>query len=274
MKILGAIVTWNNIEFLKLSLDQALNFCDEVVVAEGCHSRQYPRYSTDGTVEYLKSISHPKLKMLEINYEKYSQQRYDYVQCNVFNEINSSFDFWEPGNWIIQWDDDIFWFDEDLGKLREILEATSQDRVVVRERRFIYNFRFNACVRFGQRIDRITPGCYYRPIARLYYSDGRAYSLPQPHPINVFHYTSVKRPRRMNARWVMSIEKGTGSSVSRFEKWMEIEWKSDEDFLQHKDTTAFILGSKPDDVNVYRGKHPEILDSHLWRYIEDVRKIT
>jgi len=73
----------------------------------------------------------------------------------------------------------------------------------------------------------------------------------------------------------MSIEKGTATSTKRFEKWMDIEWKDDEDFLKYsnKDTVAFILGTNPRDVHVYNGKHPEILDSHPWRHIDDVRKL-
>ena len=120
MKVLGAIVTWNNLEFFKLSLRQALDFCDEVIVVEGCHSHQFPRHSTDGTVKYLESFSHPKLRVLNADYAKLGLEgkRYDRVQCHVFNIINSSFSSWQPGNWIIQWDDDIFWFDEDLKKIR------------------------------------------------------------------------------------------------------------------------------------------------------------
>jgi len=276
MKILGAIVTWNNIEFLKPSLNQALEFCDEVVVAEGCHSKQYPRRSTDGTVEYLKSISHPKLKVLDIDYVKLGLEgrRYDDVQCQVFKIINNSFDSWQPGSWIIQWDDDIFWFEKDLKRIREILETTKYDRIQFNERRFTYNFRFNSLITGSMPFDRITDGCYYRPIANLYYKNGVSYksNIKQFDIIN-FHYPSVKKPERQDARWAMSIEKGTESSRSRFEKWMGIEWKSDEDFLKHKDTIAFIFSVSPDDINIYDGKHPKVLDDHPWRHIKDVREM-
>ena len=276
MKILGAIVTWNNIEFLKLSLRQALGFCDEVVVAEGCHSQQFPRRSTDGTVEYLKSISHPKLKVLDIDYKERGLEgrRYDDVQCQVFNIINSSFDSWKPGSWIVQWDDDIFWFEEDLKRIKETLETTKHDRIQFKERRFTYNFRFNSLAKWSLPFDRITDGCYYKPIARLYYKNGVSYkSNIKQIDVTAFHYTSVKIPERMDARWVMSVEKGTGDSVSRFEKWMGVKWENDGDFLRYKDTMAFIFSVSPDDVNIYDGKHPEVLDSHPWRYIKDVREV-
>lgn len=276
MKILGAVVTWDNLEFFKLSLQQALDFCDEVIVVEGCHSLQFPRRSTDGTVEYLESISHPKLRVLNIDYTKLGLEdmRYDYIQCQIFNIINSSFASWQPGNWVIQWDDDIFWFNEDFKKIRAILETTDHDRIRFRQRKFTYNFRFNSWANGGIPFDRITEGCYYTPIARLHYKDGTLYSKHEKRiDMTTFHYINVKRPERMNARWMMSIEKGTSASKTRFEKWMGIEWKTDEDFLKNKNEIAFILGVKPDDVHVYNGSHPEILDGHPWRHIEDIRKL-
>jgi|GEM_PF-6380406 len=276
MKILGAVVTWNNLEFFKLSLKQALDFCDEVIVVEGCHSNQYPKHSTDGTVEYLNSLKHPKLKVLNIDYKKngLERQRYDRVQCRIFSIINNSFESWQPGNWIIQWDDDIFWFDDDLKKIRKTLETTNYDKIKFKQRKFTYNFRFSSLTTGGIPFDRITSGCYYTPIANIHYKGGALYSINQKElDITTFHYTLIKRPERMNARQVMSIEKGTSTSIGRFKKWMEIEWRNDEDFLKQKDAVAFTLGTNPHDVYVYNGKHPEILDSHPWRYIEDVRKI-
>ena len=49
----------------------------------------------------------------------------------------------KPGNWVIQWDDDDFFMNSDLNKIRKILENTKKDTIVFNERRFIYNFRFN-----------------------------------------------------------------------------------------------------------------------------------
>jgi len=66
MKIIGSMFTWNNLEFFKCALKQALEFCDEVVLSEGCHSHQYPMRSTDGTCEYIETIkNHPKIRFVE-----------------------------------------------------------------------------------------------------------------------------------------------------------------------------------------------------------------
>ncbi len=279
MKIIGAILTWNNLEFFKPSLQQALKLCDEVIVAEGGHSRQYPPYSTDGTREFLATFKHPKLKVLDIDVPGLQKRygRYDLAAWRVREQIRGFSNNWQPGNWIMDLDDDLFWLDEDLKKIRKLLETTDYDRIGFRQRKFTYNFRFNSWIAYDNPISRITDGCYYTPIASLRYKDGTLYIENEKkfNDITTFHYACVKKPERMNARWVMSIEKGTTSSVTRFEKWMGIEWKNDEDFLKYKnrDTIAFVLGTDPNDVHIYDGKHPKILDNHPWRYIKDVRKI-
>ena len=276
MKILAAMITWNNIDFFRYSLEQALDFCDEVIVVEGCHSQQFPQRSTDGTVEYLKTFKHPKLRVLDVDYKKmgWEGERYDYIQYHIFNLINASFESWEPGNWIIQWDDDIFWFDKDLRRIREILEDTSYDRILFKERKFFYNFRFNAIADKGTAFNRITFNCYYMPLNHLFYQDGREYTAnAQILPIEMFHYTHVKKSERMNARWIMSIEKGTKSSYSRFEKWMNISWSRDEDIFKHKKNLAFIAGTPPDSLNVFRSPPPDVLTNHPWRYVDDARKL-
>ena len=278
MKILATMLTWNNIEFFKRALKQALDFCDEVIVIEGCHSRQFPQRSTDGTVEYLDSIEHPKLKILDIDYKKHNLEgkRYDKLQCELWNIANNSFNLWQPGNWIIRWDDDWFWLDEDLMKIRMILEISECDRVNFRERVFSYNFRFNVLRGPGHPFDRITPGCYYTRIARLRYEDGRRYVNNFPHPgIIAFHYGCVKEPERMNARWIQSVERGTRGSRVLFKAWMDFKCDKDEDIINNEEFMIYILGGKVGkvDVNIYDGEHPEVLDDHPWRYVEDVRTI-
>ena len=281
MKILATMLTWNNIEFFKRALRQALDFCDEVIVIEGCHSRQFPKRSTDGTVEYLATIKNPKLKILDIDYKRIGLEgrRYDIVQCELWNIANKSFDSWESGNWMVRWDDDCFWFNEDLGKIRRILETTEYDRVNFRERYFTYNFRFNVLnAGVGHRFDRITDGCYYTPIARLHYKDGKEYSNSLPHPkIVMFHYTGVKKAERMKARWILSVERGTRSSRDRFERWVDFKWDVDDDIIKNEEFMMYVVGirksKEKSKVNVYDGKHPEVLGDHPWRYIEDVRTI-
>jgi len=285
MKIIGRILTWNNFEFFKYVLKQALDFCDEVVLVEGCHSRNYPRHSTDGTVEYLKSFHHPKLKILEPDWDELTKKHWQYwmIQCALSNLTIKSFDLWNHDGWIMGWPDDQFYFDEDLKKIRNALKITTGDRVWFTGRRFIYNFRFNileqAHKHATMKISRITPGCFYTPIHHLCYKDGRRYNQvnngERISDISMFHYSNVKKVERMEARYRMTEETPNRYRLGAdwFEKWMSVNWINDEDIFKYRDILASILNSESEDINIYRGKHPEILDDHPWRNIDDVRKI-
>ena len=77
MKIIALMVTWNNLEFFKCSIKQALAFCDEVILVEYCHSMQYPQRSDDGTVEFIQNLkADPKLTIMDFT----RGMRYDYIQ--------------------------------------------------------------------------------------------------------------------------------------------------------------------------------------------------
>lgn len=95
-KIIGYLLTWNNLKFLKYSLDQALEFCDELLVVEGCHYKKYPKRSNDGTVEYLNKIKdHPKLKIFDFSFKG----RNDVVQLKIRLALYQYFKYLKPGSW-------------------------------------------------------------------------------------------------------------------------------------------------------------------------------
>jgi len=275
MKIIGVILTWNNIRWIKHSLPQALDFCDEVILIEGCHSRTYPKHSTDGTYEYVQSFNHSHLRIF--NFEQ--NDRYDSVQKRLRQDMPKRSQYWKPGNWVLYWDDDAFLFDTDLKKLKKIMLTTKHDTVVFRERYFIFNFRFSLIsnvVRIwpdGPHWNRITDGLFLKGVRNPYYKDGKRYSdIHWVDDVVQHHYSFVKLPARMEARWTMSAEKGTRSSRHKFSEWMTAKWENDEDFLGQTEKILSMLELIDHGVEIYEGNHPEALVNHPWKDMSDVRK--
>lgn len=269
MKIIGLMCTWNNLEFFKCALEQALSFCDEVIVVEGCHSQQYPQRSTDGTCEYIESIKGiPKLKVMDFDFVG----RYDLVQRRIRQNFPKMSEFYKPDNWVTQWDDDIFFLEEDLPKLKVAMEKTKSDAITYPHRNFFYNFRFNfLAARLNPTHYRIIDGVYLRGISSAHYKNRRLCSCQVIDGITAFHYGYVKRPERMKARWIMSIEKGNEASIGSRERWMSVSWDVDKDIFNSRKVLQTIRMEET--LNIYNGKHPKVLDNHPWRYIDDVRKV-
>jgi len=269
MKIIGLMLTWNNLEFFRCALEQALSFCDEVVLVEGCHSKQYPKRSTDGTCEHIQTMkAHPKLRIVDFD----NRGRYDYTQRHIRMECPKMSQYYKPDNWVVFWEDDIFFLEENLSKIKDAMQNSKNDALGADIRYFFYNFRFNFLEKGkGFYFFRIVDGFRLKGITAHCYRDGRRFSESLLDNMLIFHYGHVKRPERMKARWVMSMEKGTKASIGRFEKWMSVSWNEDEDIFN---THGILEGIRPRGIlNVYNGKHPKVLDVHPWRNLEDVRRI-
>lgn len=181
---------------------------------------------------------------------------------------------------VVPWDDDFFFFNKDLIKLKEILKNTECDRIIFKERRFIYNFRFNtfSSKKGDIHMDRITKGGYIEgklkkmTHPRYFYKNGIKYNkILYLDDIVCFHYPFVKQPDRLKARWEISVEKGNKDKRYMIDKYMAVKWTNDLDVLKYKRIIEEINVEKS--FNIYNGKHPEILDTHPWRYIKDIRKI-
>lgn len=274
MKVIGIMPTWNNLAFFRCAIKQALNFFDEVILVEGCHSYKYPIRSTDGTCEYIRKIQkHPKLRVVEFNDMDRAKVKYDRVQLRMRRDYPKMSLFYKPGNWIIHCDDDLFFFRKDWERLKVAMSSAINDNLDFPVRQFFYNFRFNLVesARGGIYTYRIVKNFRLRGVGTPLYPNGKRFRTQILNNVVGFHYGHVKKPERMKARWVMSVEKGSTTSGSRFGKWMGVSWNKDEDIFK----SATIIGEVRDlrsGLNIYNGEHPEFLAGHPWRYINDVRE--
>ena len=55
--------------------------------------------------------------------------------------------------------------------------------------------------------------------------------------------------------------------------WRKIKWEKNEDILNQENDFRKVIGGNGK-FEIYNGNHPEILDDHPWRNINDVREVT
>lgn len=267
MKVIGLMLTWNNLEFFKRAFMQALEFCDELILVEGCHSLRYPQRSDDGTMVFIRTIRMCSgLRMMDFM----RTERYDYIQRRIREQFPKTSRHYQPGNWVFHWDDDLFFMERDLQRLKDMMRNCKEDSLDLICRNFSYNFKINILKRMSPVCYRITEGLRLRGVSNAHYGDGRHYSVSYPDGITAFHYTYVKRAERMKARFMLSAEKRTPGAMDRFDMWKNIRWTKNIDILDNDKLKKVMAKGE---LNIYEGSHPEVLDNHPWRYIDDVREV-
>jgi len=258
MKIGGFVMVWNEIEYLKPMLEQAQEFCDYIVVAEGCHMPNKEPRSTDGTVEYLEQFD---FDTIEVHNKE--NLRYDYYQCQI---LNTAYDMMieEGCEWIRDFDADMVFKNSDLELIKNKMKNTTKNCLTFNERRFFGNFKWNTTGKTGF-FYRAIPNMYLTPIAVVHEPSGIRQRDGADHmDITCFHMCAAKKDSRMKPRYEMSAEKGTPNAMDNYERWKNIDIKNPD-----PREVEYIIGGEQ--FNEFKGDLPEVLQDHPWKDVEDIR---
>lgn len=284
MRIVGVMPVYEEADWIEYAVEGIIDFVDELIITEGYTGAPWHFWanrSSDGTLEILEKLKkrYDKIKVLKSPWHltKERGKAWSYnrmVRASMYNE---------PDNWIFVVDADEFYTNEQLGKIRATLEETDKDLISVHARMFVYNFRCFIPV-LHARLIRITKGMIFKPSQNPHYKNGNSYSKRPEETDTVlendpmFHYSFVKPPIRMNKRLEMEVQGGRRSpAVLRwfedvFMKWSEQD--ADDIYKKNKTITgnSGILFAGPSErIQIYNGRHPEVLNEHPFRWTKDVR---
>ncbi len=262
-KIGGIISVYQEADYLPYALEQAREFCDYIIIAEGCHSDNHPTRSTDGTIEFLER--QPEEVIYAENVEGW---RYDFFQMGIWSMLTDRV-VEEGCDWFRYWDVDMFWLNDDLKEIKKKIETTNKDCLIFPERRFIYNWRMNTKSITG-RFYRTTPGMYLTTISNVHKANGDPYLLDVD-MVNAecFHFTGAKKLDRMKFRFDISKEKGTPDIDRLWEEYKNFEWANCDDAESRIPLLEELSGGT--DFNFYHGELPEVLRNHPYSRMEDIR---
>jgi len=155
------------------------------------------------------------------------------------------------------------------------METDGIDILKPMERRFAFNFKFNLLAHadgiYSAVFQKIKEGCYYILPSKLCNKDGSLYSNILELPDIIYHhYPYVKLTERSKFRWALSVAKGEISNKKTGELWDNFSWDKDEDIFKHEKIFRKIIGGRGE-LNIYYGEHPEVLNLHPWRLLDDIR---
>ena len=96
--------TLNRLNFLQGLIDNTVNSCDklELVLVDGG--------STDGTIEFIKSVDNPNIKLIEVG------RRSSYPHFMNLGIVNSKYEY------VCQWNDDVLLLNDWEEVIKELNE--------------------------------------------------------------------------------------------------------------------------------------------------------
>lgn len=261
---LGYLQVYNEVSWIGFAIDQAMTLCDELLMCEGSQFLAYsdiPERSDDGTLDIIADKKRKYSGRIKVMDTVRVHDNYRRNQCANFN---IALNHCKVGDYFIPLDADIYYMNDCISWMNNLMTQKDVDVLYLKGRTFTYSFYWEMKIHsdcFHSVIYRKTPKFRFVPTHRGINTGER---IIKDEEYLMFHYTWVKPRERVKIRL------RTSKRYREMEKWFNQSWDNIEliDGKSYKCWANMTLTLKR-----YNGKHPEILDNHPWRYVEDIRII-
>jgi len=261
---LGFLQVYNETPWVAFAIDQAMTLCDELLICEGSQFVAYPdipERSNDGTLDIIADKKKQYSGRIKVMNTVRVHSNYRRNQCTNFN---IALNHCKVGDYFIQLDADIYFMNDCISWINSLMTQEPFDVLILKEQLFTYSFYWEMIIysnTFCPVIYRKTPEFKFIPTHRARNVGEKVIKTDKQ---IMFHYTWVKPRARVEIR------QRTSKRYREMEKWFNKSW----DNIELIDGKAYPCWANMTlTLKRYNGKHPEILDNHPWRHIEDVRKI-
>lgn len=197
-KIIGCIVAWCAEDFIGPSIEQALEYCDELFICVAPHSKAIAEF-TDSTMSIARKMVRQteKAKLVEWNETSFHAP----TKANILNKMLSRSKMKKPGNWIWVLDVDEFYDKCAYNHIRRFINNTqhSHDLVEFQEYYFYINMQYYLKGSHLRLFKIKHPNNLFQPTQRWIYAEN-------PIVLNcdycsMFHYGMLTNPYAKIAFW-------------------------------------------------------------------------
>lgn len=139
-KIIGLLNAWYSERWIAAAIEQALQYCDEVIVAVGAHSKSLASLK-DKTYE-IASQYKDRITLLDSSMSRF----HDRSKADTLNRMLAASKFHQKGNWIWILDVDEFYFDCTYQEILQTISSGLYNHIRVEEKFFFINMtRYLLC---------------------------------------------------------------------------------------------------------------------------------
>ena len=289
MKIIGIMPVYEDADWLEWAVKGIIDFVDLLVISEGHMGPPYHFWgnrSRDDTLIVLRKLqAYYKDKIVVINNCSTWLRHWHSGEARTYNKVLKLLKnkgLLLEGNWLFTVDSDEFYTNRQLCTIRNTLESTHKDFYNVHSRMFVYNFKYFFPTTHG-RLIRITDGMFFKPGHVPCYPDGSMYiSLGAGYLLEdepMFHYSFVRPNERMLKRIKMEfLARMYKPEVFNWFNKVYMKWSeenAEEIYRLNEEitgNTGFLFAGRSSKLQEYTGIHPEFLDDHPYRRINDLRE--
>ena len=277
-KIIGLLNAWYSERWIAAAIEQAIQYCDEVIVAVGAHSKSLAELK-DRTYEIAAKYK-DRVTLLSSSMKQF----HDKSKADTLNRMLAVSKFRKAGNWIWILDVDEFYFDCTYQDILQVIASGGYNHIRLEEKFFFINMTRYLLCSHGRLFRIVQPNSHFQPTQRWTGPMDKQYVIKRDdQERGMFHYSllvDIEYRRRM---W--STERSYGQP--HLLKWLkEIYIPYDLDNEEHwitKNQRLFGLKSpyvgplsKPNadgKLFVYNGKHPPLIETASLPQIPDFRKL-
>lgn len=263
---LGFLQAYNEINWIKYSIQHAMKFCNKLVIIEGSQFtdfKEIPLHSTDGTLEIIEEMmeEYPKDIELTTTIRKYLNYRE-----NQAANFNLALKRCKNGDYFLPLDADEFYFDDFIKKIIDITDDGDIDYLQGSGPNFAFSFNW--------RLIMSTADYYYPQV--LFKKNRKLKFVKTHNPKNYGHnYVFDKSGTCLNHyKWIrpnerMLIRHKTSGFYKNMLEWFNQNWFN----IELVENKKYEYYGGDFHLQKYDGPHPKILDKHPWRSLEDIRKV-
>ena len=274
-KIIGLISAWGAEKWVKLSIQQAINICDKVLINVGPYVENVKKFE-DKTREICESFGN---KIIIVN--SLTANSHANAKAKTLNSMLAKSTIFEVGNWIWLFDVDEFYNESLVDNMKSQLFSGNYNALKMDEMYFFINMQHylkNTRMRLW-KIENIN----HSFIPTNKWTGPRNKKLYYPE-FKYFHYStlmnqrlkkevykteqgSLNKDQREKMEWVDKIY--MKYDLSNEEPWIKLNHK-----LYGKKQPYWISDFKPDEngkLFIYNEKHPKLIEDSGLTKIEDFR---
>lgn len=217
-RIVGFVTGLYVEDWIGPAIDQALNFCDEVIVAIGANTPELAVLQ-DGTLEKAQSYG-DRIKLVEPTMTKTIVAGKAPTLNNMLKASNA-----QVGDWIWLLDADEFYHEDTAEKVREIVNSDNDLAVVRMEAKFFFVNMTRYLLSSHNRLFKVThEGVHFKPSQHWQGKGGSGCIRRNSNRLGMFHYSLLMSPRYRKLFWETEYNKG-GAKVREAQRvkltWLE-----------------------------------------------------